>query len=110
MSDPYSAKELLNLESAFILKVYNHSGSTMDFKISNDQCMYLSGNTSITVPAFSWGEFEAPLQISYNVLNACAVSQSRFNITAFRACPANVARVRKSVKWEDGTRLSDRPE
>ena len=83
MSDPYSAKELLNLESAFILKVYNHSGSTMDFKISNDQCMYLSGNTSITVPAFSWGEFEAPLQISYNVLNACAVSQSRFNITAF---------------------------
>ncbi len=27
-----------------------------------------------------------------------------------RACPANVARVRKSVKWEDGTRLSDRPE
>ena len=29
---------------------------------------------------------------------------------AIRACPANVARVRKSVKWEDGTRLSDRPE
>ena len=43
-------------------------------------------------------------------VNVAKLWESFIKPLLLRACPANVARVRKSVKWEDGTRLSDRPE
>ena len=72
------------MSNRFTLNIYNHSSQEIEFELSNNRCMILPAVTKRRAAPRSWIKFD-DLETSNSIVNACVVSENRFNITASQA-------------------------